>query len=333
MLEMNVHGTIFKYGTIMYEVSLEGQGLLTIPEYIFNMPNLEVLHMDNNNLTRLPERVGTLKKLILLDLDGNGLKTLPESIGKLTRLEELYMYDNKLTRLPESIGNLKQLDKLILENNNLTSLPESIGNLKNLRILRLSNNALKSLPESIGKLKKLQSLVVTNNPLQSVPESLKTLSQSRLKIIYGNNTYSVNAFVQLFANRRKMRVNNTTNSFNRSIMEARLSNVSPNKRAFINNKANVKNNGTLRRVYNINGLMGYMSGRTYGRLHGNVFTANKITLLKNVPHNINKSAHLRNIKNRLVNTPVNNMTNVIRAAMKVLPADDVNRLVKNRLDV
>jgi hypothetical protein len=151
------------------------------------------------------------------------------------------------------------------------------------------------------------------------------------RIYYDNKAYDAAGFASLFKPQRKIRVNNMTNVFNKSFMEARLSNVPPNRRAFISKETNIKNNGTLRRIYNISGLMAFMKDKQAGRLHGGPFTRNNITRLNNVPHTVNKSAFLRNIKNRLSNTSLNNVRKVIDETKNNLPSNvtktDVNKVV------
>lgn len=295
-------------------VDISGRNLSSIPEFVFRMPNLTRLDLSDNVLTSLPEKMGTLKNLQYLTINRNNLGSLPESIGKLTDLKGLSLTNNKLTALPESIGKLTKLSELYLGSNKLSTLPKSIGNLKNLIHIFLNDNRLTTLPES-----------------------MKDLDRN-IDIVYNDKVFNLLGFFKEFEKRRPVRnrpvrVTDGTNIFNGSIMEARLSNVPMNKRAFINNKSNVTNNGTLRRIYNVNGLQGYMRGKTSGRLHGGKFTPNKITLLKNVPFTVNKSAYLRNIKDRLVNTSVNNMSGTIKALKNTLPMNvnknDVNRLAKN----
>lgn len=318
-------------------VDLMGENLTSIPKFVFSMPNLKKLMLTNNDFTRIPSDIEKLTSLKHLDLGMNKLTALPESIGNLTNLTFLGLNENRLSIVPSSIGNLTMLNGISLSDNKLTTLPESLGNLKNLEYLFIDENKLVSLPESIGNLKKLRQLnMYTVSTLKKIPDSFGQLPPNTL-VLYNKKDYKPKGFMQLFKPRIKrtnsIRINNSTNIFNSSVMEGRLSNVAPNKRAFIKTKSNVKNNGTLRRIYNINGIMGYMKNKMYGRLHGNTFTPNKITLLKNVPFTVNKSAYLRNIKNRLTNASVNNMPNVIQTVKNSLPTNvtktDVNRMAKN----
>lgn len=337
-------------------LDLSGNQIESIPEKIGALKNLQELAMESNALRSLPSSIGSLAKLERLSLYNNELTTLPSSVGNLKSLRTLLLTNNKmtsipalppkltvlilnrnnLTSVPEAITNHKTLEYLGLIENKLTSLPESIGDVKSLLSLGLGNNRLTQLPERIGDLANLGILNLTGNPLISVPASMNRLSK-KLQIEYEGRFYKLPKFLEKFkpkvARANAVRIDNTTNIFNDSVMEARLSNVAPNKRAFINNKSNVKNNGTLRRIYNIDGLLGVTRGKRAGRLHGGNFTVNKITLLKNTPFTVNKSAYLRNIRNGLANTPVNNMLRAINGIKNQLPTNvnrnDVNRMAKN----
>jgi len=321
-------------------LNIDKNKLVSIPPSIGKLKNLRKLSLVDNKLTTIPSSIGGLIHLDYMNLNKNELASIPSSIGKLENLRELSLVDNKLTAIPATIGNLKRLFFLNVNENELASLPESIGGMTRLTFLKLVNNKLTRLPESISKLNQLDTLELSGNPLTSVPESMrkKERNDGVRRISYDDKWYHQYDFVKLFGVRRAprknaMRINSTTNAFNNAIMESRLSNIPVNKRAFINNTSNVKNNGTLRRVYNINGLRGYMKGKMTGRLHGNEFTHNNIMLLKNVPFTVNKSAYLRNIKERLTNTSANNMPRTIKALKNTLPTNvnknDVNRLAKN----
>lgn len=325
---------IGKLTTIEY-LYIDDNALTSVPSSIGKLTRLKELGLGRNQLTSLPDSMGKLTRLTMVRLNNNKVSSLPASIGDLARLRKLILNDNALTRLPERFVTLVNLEDLYLHDNKLTSLPESFGNLVKLEYLNIGYNKLTTLPESIGNLKDLRYLDLTSNAFTSLPNGLTRLSRT-LSIVFNKKRYSVEGFLSVFkapTKRNAVRINNLTNVFDGSIMEARLSNVPMNKRAFINNASNVKTNGTLRRVYNIDGLKGYMRGKMSGRLHGGTFTPNKITLLRNVPHVVNKSAYLRNIKNRLTNTYVKNMSGVIQATKSALPSNvtktDVNRLAKN----
>jgi len=307
------------------KVSLQGWGLTRVPDFIFNMKNLQYLELGDNKITTLPPEIGQLKTLNMLNLFQNKLTSLPESIGRLKNLDTLLLFENNITTLPPEIGQLKNLQVLELSYNNLTSLPESIGELKKLRGLFLYRNKLTSLPESIGQLKNLEGFIIRVNELTSLPKSFKNLSDN-LVIWDGydvdSRKYTKQEFMKKFEPKR---INKNTELFNSAISPT--NNIPRGKRAYISTPSNVKNNGTLRRVYNKNGLheaLRIRGGRT--RLHGNNFTANNVRLMNN------KNFNLQRIRVRLLNTPLNNMRAAIEGVKNNLPPNvsrtDVNNVVR-----
>ena len=86
-------------------------------------------------LTEFPPEIFNLENLEILNLRDNDIKFIPESIAKLANLRQLYLQNTQLTSLPESLENLTELTVLYIEDNQLTSLPESVGNLTNLTSL------------------------------------------------------------------------------------------------------------------------------------------------------------------------------------------------------
>jgi len=304
--------------------------LTHLPASIGNLVNLERLILRTNILTRLPASIGNLRNLENLELNNNKLTTLPASIGNLTKLRTLDLSGNKLTTLPTSIGKLRNLEDLNLYLNKLTTLPESIGKLTELEYLNLSDNKLTTLPESIGNLKKLKEISL--DLLKSLPNSFATLSPN-MRVVH---RFKYGGFVVYktaeFLTRYKRLITKNTELFNANFMPTtRISNIPPNKRVFINRISNVTENGKLRRVYNRNSISAALrrgGGRV--RLHGGEFTRNNVEY---IGINANKNVYLRNIKNRLLNAPLNNYAPLIRKIKSNLPANvsrnDVNAIVRN----
>ena len=306
----------------------------SLPNYIEKFTNLEKLYLSGCELTSLPEWIGKLTKLQVIDLIRNNLKQLPDSIGKLTNLKQLFLNQNQLTSLPKSIGNLTNLVALDLRHNELTKLPEWIGKLTKLENLYLESNKLTSLPESIGNLTKLRRLYLgSSNELTSLPESIKKLKNTsigyKFKIYKSGNEF----FNHFYSLNRRVRVSSgtelITNTFNTT---NKISNIPPNRRVYINKKSNVKNNGELRRLYNINGITEYMKGRTGGQLHGNKFNMNNVKNLKNA-NIVNKNVYLGNIRTRLSNVPLNSLMDEVVKIKQNLPSNvsrnDVNGTFRN----
>src|SRR6056300_134539 len=304
-------------------LDLSNKGLAKIPDFVFYMKNLNYLFLTENNLTSLPAEIGQLKKLTILNIGDNKLTSLPATIGQLTNLNVLYLYENELTSLPATIGQLKKLSTLTSAHNELTSLPATIGQMKNLKKLNVSFNRISSLPTTIGRLRNLERFDLGHNELTSLPESFKNLSDSVvIRVDYGKK-YTKQQFMKQF---KPKRINKNTELFNAGVYLT--NNIPRGKRAYISTPSDVKNNGTLRRVYNKNGLneaLRIRGGRA--RLHGNNFSANNVRLINN------KNFNLQRIRVRLLNTPLNNMRATIEGVKNNLPPNvsrtDVNNVVRN----
>lgn len=321
--------------TELTQLHISHNELTNLPESIGNLRNLFEIIARDNNLQSIPESIGNLSNLETLDLFENKMITLPESIGRLTKLSTFYLGDNPtFTHLPESIGNLKNLKVLDLRDNpKLTALPESIGNLENLSTLELTNTNITSLPESFGNLKNLHILVLRGVSLRSLPNSFKNLDPNLKIVISAEGVYSKDEFLRKFKPYKPKRVTKNTQFFNKKISNTnKISNIPKNKRAYINTNSNVKNNGTLRRVYHKNGINAYMRGKNRGRLHSGNFTKNNVKTLRPT-NSVNKNVYLSNIKARLQNSTLNNLRNNVNKIKTNLPSNvsknDVNNVVRN----
>lgn len=118
------------------------QYLFSIPSFIFELINLNILDLRSNKISEVPKEINKLVNLTKLLLGYNQVESLPETIGNLINLEVLDLQVNKLRSLPENIGNLVNLEVLNLENNELTSLPESLNRINKLKQLYLLSNKI-----------------------------------------------------------------------------------------------------------------------------------------------------------------------------------------------
>ena len=78
------------------ELDLNGQGLTSLPQDVFQKQDLEWLDLDDNNLTSLPPEISKLQNLTYLSLYDSELTSLPSEIGNLQNLSYLYIYDNNI---------------------------------------------------------------------------------------------------------------------------------------------------------------------------------------------------------------------------------------------
>ncbi|GAB4405788.1 MAG: hypothetical protein OHK0053_31810 [Microscillaceae bacterium] len=169
-------------GSVYHKTSLE-----TMPSVLFEMPQLELLRIDDTHLAHLPSEIARLPRLNNLRLANNRLKDLPESLGQLSKLQILSLFNNRIAQLPESLGQLTELRELWLFANQLKDLPVSIGDLSQLERLHLSSNQLQSLPPELGKLSNLKELSLSGNPIRHFPESLACLQSLRFLDVRRNS--------------------------------------------------------------------------------------------------------------------------------------------------
>ncbi len=161
--------------TNLNELHLSRNSLTSLPSEIWNLTNLTTLDLYHNSLTNLPPEISNLSNLTYLRLSENSLTSLPSEILNLTNLTDLDLDTNSLTSLPSEIWNLTNLTNLILAHNSLMSLPSEIWNLTNLTVLDLSNNSLTSIPIEIWELINLTNLELLSNSLSSLPVEIWSL--------------------------------------------------------------------------------------------------------------------------------------------------------------
>ncbi|KAF3951497.1 hypothetical protein CMV_022855 [Castanea mollissima] len=200
----------------------------TIPSWLYDIPSLQYLYLDNNQLTgqidefqhdslrylvlsnnnlhgHLPISIAKLVSLLYLDISFNNLSgsVEPNIFTKLKSLSEVDLSHNNLQgHLPISISKLVSLFRLDISFNNLSGSvePNIFTNLKRLSYVDLSHNNLQGhLPISISKLVSLFRLDISFNNLSgSVEQNIFTKLKSLEHVDLSHNpllsfhTYSYN---------------------------------------------------------------------------------------------------------------------------------------------
>ena len=95
--------------------------------------------MSNNNIHLLPDSIFNLHNLEELHIAFNHLESISEDIEALNHLRVLNLFNNKLKILPRNITKLKTLRKLNISFNNISKLPKVIYTLENLEVILLDN--------------------------------------------------------------------------------------------------------------------------------------------------------------------------------------------------
>ena len=162
------------------ELYLSEESFHELPPEIGEIANLRVLKIDRCSLKTLPNWLINMDDLEVLDVADNEFDSFPSVILSLQSLRQLGLSNNHLPELPPAIGNLSHLTALVLPGNDFRELPSSIAALENLQILDLGNNSLNTLPEAVGSLQQLTHLYLWGNPLLDIPTALRTLTNLRV---------------------------------------------------------------------------------------------------------------------------------------------------------
>lgn len=253
---------------------------------------------DKLGISRILKDIGDkCPNLKYLEVDGYRLSgyTLPREIYNLKNLEKLGIKNAGLNNVTSDISNLTKLEELILSKNSMKSLPNEIVKLTQLKTLDISRNPINVLPKNIGNMKSLRTIKM-DKPLIGFSDSILNLNNRLVfKIMrtwIGNyhNVYTPRQAYDRYKREEPLLINNRTQIINSSFMSnGNIREIPENRRAFIDLPSEKYNNGTLRRLYDYNGLMRYMQNRSTGRLSGGNFRRGDIKLLKNVNHRIKRN--------------------------------------------
>ena len=139
---------------------------------IKTLQKLEFTTIDSSYIS-LPEAIYKLTQLKILHINNIDVESLSEAIGKLLMLEELWVYNTGLQYLPKSISKLTKLIHLGVEANDIRELPDTLSELSELQTLDVFFNSLTSLPASLSTLTKLEKLdALYNEDLVDIPKVL-----------------------------------------------------------------------------------------------------------------------------------------------------------------
>lgn len=191
------------------KLHLNYEQIKEIPSEIFELEQLEVLSLIDNNISSIPAEIKYLSRLKVLDLAGNPLTYISPAIGSLEALKVLDLTGSRLIYFPDEIANLSNLNKVNLSYSNLTSIPPELFSIKslailnlthnklaaispsirllsNLRVLNLESNKLRKICPEIGWLHNLRILNLDNNKLKNLPKEIRYLSSLRALLLQNN---------------------------------------------------------------------------------------------------------------------------------------------------
>jgi Leucine-rich repeat (LRR) protein len=203
-LEINKTNILKKYGKEKI-VRLTFDKLTKIPDYIFDLTQIEELYISYNQLTQIPQEIGNLKNLRILEFQDNKIKTLPETMSNMDSLTAIFFCNNMdweqtfsvlskcknfknasfrevgLNAIPSAILQCQNIEKIDLIGNSKINYEKAfdiLSKLKNLKELTLSIYT-KTIPPGIDKLKSLQILNIEFSEIETIPNEIGNLTNLR----------------------------------------------------------------------------------------------------------------------------------------------------------
>ena len=106
-------------------IYLGSANLISIPNEVYDFPNLEVLSLEGNHIQVIPSKLTSLKYLNHLFLEHNRIKTIPEFIMKMGSLKTIDLSYNFISEIPPFLKRgIKPRKDLALYNNEIKDFPE-----------------------------------------------------------------------------------------------------------------------------------------------------------------------------------------------------------------
>ncbi|MEY4427614.1 MAG: hypothetical protein RLZZ182_303, partial [Pseudomonadota bacterium] len=94
-------------------LNLSGNALQDLPDWLPELPHLQVLFCSDNRFTRLPEVVGACPQLTMVGFKSNQIRDVPAQSLPM-RLRWLILTGNQIEHLPDTLGQRPALEKLAL---------------------------------------------------------------------------------------------------------------------------------------------------------------------------------------------------------------------------
>ena len=154
-------------------VKLNGLGMDTIPEEIFNLsPSVKVVNLEDNNLPNFYIPYGAWTNCEELYLRNNRLTTVTEGVSLLNNIKIVDYSSNDITFIYTNVFTISTLLVLKVNDNNISSVPGEIGNVPSLESFEIAHNELRDLPTAIMNVSTLKHLDVNYNHLVSLSPQL-----------------------------------------------------------------------------------------------------------------------------------------------------------------
>ncbi|XP_044253184.1 leucine-rich repeat-containing protein 15-like [Tribolium madens] len=170
-----VHARAVRNVRSLRELFMAKCGILTIePEAFFNLPNLTVLHLEDNAIQEVKTGVFNTLNVKILTLHRNEIKRIESgAFDQMPNLYKIKLNSNRLKKWDSNwFKNCPQLTEVFLRRNKINYLPsEAFKNLQSPELkIFLSKNKLGALnPESFHNLVALSQLYLDRNNLSLIP--------------------------------------------------------------------------------------------------------------------------------------------------------------------
>ncbi|MEA3477082.1 MAG: hypothetical protein U9R60_02795 [Bacteroidota bacterium] len=175
----------------VYKLSLIKNGLVAVPEEVYEFKYLNTLELTMNELNDLPVYIGDMLYLQSLYLTSNKFTMVPEPVYNLKNLKRIRMGGNQLSEIPQQLVMMQSIQELFFGKNMITEIPSATFDMQDLYVLKLNHNKIEHLSPKIAQLEKLEVLNLSSNNISEIPfDALKAMR--RLKALdFRNNNMNV----------------------------------------------------------------------------------------------------------------------------------------------
>ena len=172
------------------DLSLHDNHLRRLPPWVFSLPRLETLILNDNEIEEIAIRGTSGENLRYVGLARNKLSMVPDGIF-VCSLEELDLGGNKLAALPTAIGACEMLVSFEVGGNLLRNLPPEVGRCVQLEYLGIAGNPIGELPMELCGLPRLEQLWVDLPDPSLTRIAASGSAPEILKKIFGKQNYEV----------------------------------------------------------------------------------------------------------------------------------------------
>ncbi|MDP3930432.1 MAG: hypothetical protein Q8R57_15535 [Bacteroidota bacterium] len=161
-----------------------------IPIEIFELKELEELHIKNLPVKTIPKEIQNLVKLNWLHFSNCRISYLPHEISLIDSLLSLHVIDCRLKSIPRSIVKIKSLRSISVQGNKGLDYQVLFNDLKNTNVIQVNfgHKSLKNVDTSIISLQNLEYINICNSNNLDFLSTIQTTNQLKnLKKLQFNN--------------------------------------------------------------------------------------------------------------------------------------------------